>query len=326
MPIKDFQKYHKGLKMSNTEPNLDTYFFDSKTALKIALENNEVPTSNPKIPGLQICYYTADAPLQETPENCIFVPLEEVYNYFVTTKNRIPKGLDFSNTSYSRVEQLQLKEAFDGIIQTAIFERDNLSKLYAQEIKNFQPNFNDEKWRVFIPCCRETLVMQYISKAIAKTFERLGYDVFVSTQDNAMQSCMDILPLLHNMYTFKPHITVNINHFVNEILHEDVFNFVWFQDAMPVLTNDSHQEVRQRDTIFFLIKYHQELLQKKGITSQYQPFCIDTITYKKREEILKQKKIVFIGSSYAERLTEFPFSQRVTQTLLKQFKKKLYYQ
>jgi hypothetical protein len=283
---------------------LDTYFFNPNSALEISKQNNLVETTNPRTPGLQICYYNADEPLIDAPENCIFVPLENVYNYFVTTKNRIPKNMDFSNTTYQHTEQLQIKETFDNILRTSLVEKENLIQLYAKEIQKIKPDFSEKPWRVFIPCCRETTVMQYISKNIAKTFESLGYEVFISTQDNAMQSCLEILPLLHNMYTFKPHITVNINHFVNEVLHDDVFNFVWFQDPMPSIMDDSHIDIRKRDHIFHLSSMLNRALEAKNIKSTYQPFCLDENIYIERKEIKRERKIVFIGSSYKDRLTK----------------------
>ena len=97
---------------------------------------------------------------------------------------------------------------------------------------------------------------------------------------------------------FNPHVTININ-YLNHIISEDVFYFVWIQVALPWITDqDIEVRLRRKDRVFHLTHYLGDLLEKKGIDSSYQPFCIDHNTYKNRSDVSREDKIVVIGSSY----------------------------
>lgn len=280
----------------------DIYFFDAQTALKTALEQNPTRTSNPKIDGLQICYYNAEMPLENAPENCIFVPLENVYNYFITTKNRFPSNLSYVNTSYTVEEQKELSQAFDDILKTARLTRSQFVAEYVKEIEQFKPDFSEKPLRVFIPASRETTVMQYVANNIAEAFKKLDYDVHFFIEDNAMQGSGDALPYYHAIHEAKPHIIISINHFNNTFLHDDVFNVIWFQDPMPVLSDTSNEVIkhRKRDLVFNLSKVIEGLLDKKNVSSRLQPFCVNQNLFKINPKIEKKDKIVFIGGSYKE--------------------------
>lgn len=290
--------------MSNIK-NQDTYFFDAQTALNEAKKNKPIDTTNDRIKGLQICYYNADHAIKDAPINCIHVALENVYNYFITTKNRIPTNLSFEGSAYGVNERNELAQAFDQIINIVKKERENLISLYVKEIQNLKPNFKEKPLRVFIPACRETSVMQYISKNIANSFKKLGYDVYYFIQDNAMQGC-DTLTFLHSLHSYNPHITININHLNNIMLNESILNFVWFQDSMDIINNDAPLNLRENDYIFALIPGIQNALIKKGaVDTKLQNFCIDTNIYKKELSIKKNRKVVFIGGSYKNNYDPF---------------------
>lgn len=284
--------------MVETKP-LDTYFFSAKKALEIAKQQNRVETSVKSVDALQVCYYTADEKLSNTPKNCIYVPLENVFNYFVTTTNRFPKAISFEDSSFSMPEQAELNAAFGEILGSAQEERRSLMKVYVNEIKQNEPNFNDEKLRVFLPACRETTVMQYVSKNIAEAFEDLDCEVFYHIQDE-LGDC-HTLPLLHNLHDFNPHIIISINHLDNTFLHDNTFNFSWFQDPMPFLYNGEKVKIRQRDYIFTLFEEYKDLLIKKGVNKNHiypQSFATNPKIFFKDESIKKENKIVFLGSDY----------------------------
>ncbi|RXJ98221.1 hypothetical protein CRU98_10695 [Arcobacter sp. CECT 8986] len=284
----------------------DTYFLDANEALKEAKKNNKIIGQNPRIKFDQICYYNAQEELENAPSNCIFVPFENVYNYFVTTKNRRPTKLNYDNIEISQEERKEFTNAFTSVLTQVEQEREALTEIYKKQIQEYKPDFNDEKLRVFIPANKATTVMQHISKNIAKAFEQTGkYEVCYLIQEDDMQA-MDYLIYYHKIDEFKPHITFNINHTYNSFLHKDVFNFVWFQDTMEIVTNKEPLNQRKRDYIYCLIPGIKYALEKKGAKNiSLQNFCIDTSIYKKREEIKKEKKIVFIGGSYKDNLTPY---------------------
>lgn len=278
----------------------DTYFLDAKTALKVALQANEVETSSVNVKGLQVCYYEAEEPLKDAPQNCIFVPLDNVYNYFVTTKNRFPSEINFDNTQFTKDERELLTTSIHQILYKSRVERAELIDILMKQVKELKPDFNDKKLRVFVPACRETTVIKNISENIAKTFEKMGYEVCFFIQDNAMQGCVDILPYIHTLHEFNPHIIVNINHLNNHYLNDEVFNFVWFQDTMPIVVNKEPIHLRKRDYIFALLYGIQFALGLKGVNCDIQDFCISTDVYKVNKNIQKKQKVVFIGGSYLE--------------------------
>jgi hypothetical protein len=135
--------------------------------------------------------------------------------------------------------------------------------------------------------------MRHASQNIATAIEDLGYEVFFKlfngTEDE--QAIKDV-------YEFNPHVTININ-WLNQYTSANVFNFVWIQDAMEWLTCEHTSiELRERDKIYHLTEYIFHLLQKQGVQSEYQPFCVNTGIFKRRNHIKRRKKIVMIGSSY----------------------------
>ncbi len=290
----------------------DTYFLDANKALEEAKKKNRVLGINSRITFEQICYYNAEEELENAPSNCIFVPFENVYNYFVTTKNRRPEKLNYDNVDMSKEDRKELTASFTAILKLVEEEREALAQLYKEQIQNYKPDFSDEKLRVLIPANKNSTVMKHISKNVARAFEETGkYEVCYLIQENDMQD-MDYLIYYHKVDEFKPHITFNINHMNNEFLNEYVYNFIWFQDTMEIVTNDEPLNQRERDYILCLLPGVKNALENKGAkNTQLQDFCIDTSIYKKRPDIKKEKKIVFIGGSYKDNTMPYENSLKV---------------
>lgn len=303
--------------MKENKP-LDTYFFSAKKALEVAKKQNRVETSVKTVDALQVCYYAGEEELENTLKNCIYVPLEEVYNYFISTKKRFPKAISFEDTEYSMPEQAELNAAFSEILGAAKEERSKLVDLYAEEIRLSKLDFNDKKLRVFIPACRETTVMQFVAKNIADAFEELGYEVFYNIQDE-LSDC-STLTFLVNHLAFNPHITVNINHLSNDYISEDVFNFIWVQDPIPQLFNDQELNLRERDYFFTLVDEYNPVLRKKGLRESHllsQSFATNPRLFFEDTSIKKENKIIFLGSDYN-------FEARLSATITDKFLQKLY--
>ncbi len=300
-----------------SEKIVDTYFFDSKLALEVALQKNRAETNNPRLKGLQICYYNGEE-LKNTPKNCIHLPLDNIYSYFVTTNNRFPKFVCYQNTNFTASDQIAFNAKIAEVLNFSIIENNRLVEKYKRKIKKNKPDFSEKTLRVFVPACRETVVMQYISKNVASAFKNLGCKVKYYIQKSDMQCC-GALDNLKAQYKFNPHITFNINHLNNEFIHKDVMNFIWFQDLMPILTDNESLNLRKRDFIFTLNKGMIKALKSKGAEKQnckIQPFCIDTDIYKSRKSIQRKEKIVFIGSSYKQAFDNVPVPKKLKQKIL----------
>ena len=168
----------------------DSYFFNVHDAIEEAKKNKFVNVGHPTIFGKQLCYYNADEKVEDLPENCIFVPLEKFYNFFHTTRYRLPKRVvvyndDFDNPMEAKLLSDQLVE----ILEIAKNDRNKLVDLYLQENIDLKPNFKDEKLRIFIPTSRITIVMQYVSKAIYEVLKQNDkYDVKLFIEETEFES------------------------------------------------------------------------------------------------------------------------------------------
>lgn len=279
----------------------DTLFFSPQKALETALKNNEVET----IPGhpiraLQICYYIGEQLINENiPKNCIHIDLENLYNYFVTTKNRFPQIYDLYSNDLNTDEAKILAKNIDDVLMVVKQERDKLVNLYVKQIIEQKPNFNDKKLRVFIPTIREATVIKHVSKNLSEAFEKAGYEVLFYLPDELGEQYP--LAKYHYMYEFNPHIVVAIDFIENQVLNDNVFFFCWMQDPMPILYNGEPIKLRNRDYYFSLLnKFTKRLILKNVNESKifFQPFATNTNIFYEDKKIIKKEKIVFLGSDY----------------------------
>ncbi len=278
----------------------DSYFLNSYLALEKALENNKL-LINGVTKSTQICYYDGEK-LENTPYNCINVPIKDIVEYFSNTPNRYPTTIEASQSSIKTQEELnQFKSILLQLFNISRQKQLEKIDLLKKQIKNQKPNFNDSALRVFIGGCRETTVMQYVSKNIVDSMRETGFEVKFHIQSSDLEAC-NLLQHLESMVRFNPHITININHLNNEYLSDGVFNFVWFQDAMPILTNDDSINLRDRDFIFSYSDLYTELLLKKNIPEnkifQQNLIPVDTKEFFLDKSIEKKDKVIFVGSFY----------------------------
>ena len=284
----------------------DTYFFNGEVALEVASQENRYGAFNHL---LQICYYDGEKIESDLP-NLIHLPLENL-SVLAEERSRLPIGLNFSGLRASESAKKEMIEHFKTLLRAVYEKRATLNKMYFEKSKNAKLNFN-EPLRFYLLADKSTKVMQHISKNIADELELAGYNVFFDLYQG-----IEELACLKKFSDFNPHVTININSFNNNFLNEDVFNFVWFQDSMPVLLNDVKIQVRKRDYVFSLVDDQDKLLKKKKIPFKRQSFCVNTRKYKRVKTIQRSKKIVFIGSSYHQDI----FYEGKNKKLLKQLKK-----
>jgi len=284
------------------ENHLDTYFISSTSAVKEAKKQNKVQYDK-FTSGMQICYY-AGKKLKKAPPNCINVPLEKIFQYFRDTKNRKPETISYENTGFNKEQRSILTTKIIQTINQSILAQNELILQYKNKILQNKPDFKEKKWRVFIPASKLTSVMQHVSKHIATTFKSLGYKVLFFIEKNDLEYS-SLLSQLKAHYEFNPHITINLNHFNNEYLHKNVFNIVWIQDPMISITHkQSKITTRPRDIIYSLAKPLDYYLKNKEIPFTRQNFAINRNIYKKYKNVKREKKIVFVGSSYLSNLNE----------------------
>ena len=301
----------------NSSSYFDTYFLDSQTALKSALQKNEVLSPNGIVSSLQICYYDGDK-IDNAPINCINVPFDSIINYFSTTKNRLPTVIDSTNTNFSSQDISSLKYNFQKKMAKVNKIVNNKIKKLHEEISNLKPDFQDKTLRIFAHGCKETVLIKHFVKGIIDALKKFGYETHLHKQFSEIESCCEVFHL-QALKNFNPHITININHLNNQYISSEVLNFIWFQDRLAVERINSSHQLRQRDYVFHLIKSLSDLLMSRGIQSTYQGFCINTDVYKNRESIERKDKIVMIGSSYKAEFDLIPNKRKneIVKKLLK---------
>jgi hypothetical protein len=264
----------------------DTFFKDPLEARRIAQQKNTF-YFNRNVVSTQICYYTGEKKLINTPYNCIYVPTDDMLNFFVNTKYRLPTKIEI-DVSPSLLQDIK---------------REIVKKIHheVEKTTHLHPDFSEKKLRVFIPACRDTIVLKNVSKAIAKAFENFDVDVRFHIQENDLEAC-STLHSIRDFIDFNPHILFLINHLEHDkYKSQGLFRFIWFQDRVDALYDDKFVYLQEREYIFSLLREFQEALNKKNIPSERQGFCANELIFKKNPNIIREKKIVFIGSSYADK-------------------------
>lgn len=303
------------------KPIRDTFFLDSKRALKQAKKQKTLTVTEKPLPwsifntdiatqkrqifynDLQICYYVGEKlEIDNTPENFINVPFDKVFDFFKETRLRYPEVINFKGIDLSDSEKENIIKLFIQTLQNANGYKNEKVQEYINIIKNNKPNFN-EPLRFFFMANRHTTVMQYVSRNICNSLRKLGYEVYFSIEDNLMES-ISMSSHLYEFATFNPHVTININHLNNQFLNNHIFNFVWFQDPMPILMDNSKIQLRNRDKIFTLDK----IIMKKFREEDYElrSFCVNKDEFFKDKSIARRNKIIFIGSSYQDMVKSYP--------------------
>jgi len=286
---------------TENQEHQDAYFIVKDVAARVAEQRNRVKLGHPTITGLQICYF--DGPNDpEDPPNLIGVRLEDSFEYFSKTRNRLPTTF----VGFQGAPR-ELSELFAQTIMTAARARQSLCASHLDRIRSFShaPSAG-APFNIFMPTNRLTTVMQYASKGLATAFESLGHNVLLSMEANEMEQ-LDPLIHLQSLSAFEPHVVVLINQstFVAEGLPEQIFNIVWWQDAMPELLQGNKIKARDRDITFSALQQLDPLLENCGVNEiARQGFCVDTSVFLNDERAARENKIVFVGHSYIDHLID----------------------
>ena len=285
--------------MSNKKVYKDTYFFNQENALEVAKQQNRSGMFN----DLQICYYNPlDIPLQESYENLIPLPLEKIYDYMVETPNRMIKDINLSSDLPSDLCQ-DIAKYITKSQKNAVQKKYDFGLEYKNAIKNAFLDF-DEPWRIFFLTSRHTTVLQYVIENIAEAFNGLGYDTFISKEQNDMQSWhIDNNNAWHlkDIYEYNPHIVINLDNLNETLYNVSTFNFTWFQDSTAILYNKTKIDLNVRDYIFTLHDEFRDALIQKGVDKSKlfrQSFATNPKIFFENKLIKKENKVVFLGSNY----------------------------
>lgn len=271
----------------------DSYFLDAKAALEIAKQQNRFNYSS-----LQICYYAGEK-IESSLPNLIHLPFDKFVNNLAQGVDRLPQKIDFTNLDLSEDVRADIVKSFEALLAQAQSLRKAFNEEYLKAVIASDVDFS-KPLRFYLQANATTQVMQYVSKAIADSLKFMGYDVFYDLDEGTRD-----LFCHKNIFLYNPHVVININYLGNQWLGEKRFNFIWFQDPMPLLTNpDIKINLRKRDFVYSLLELFDGFLERKKVPFERQGFCINRDIYRLDKSIAREKKIVFIGSSYSHFIQE----------------------
>ena len=278
----------------------DTYFFSPQEALRVAAEQNR--SDDLLQYELQVCYYDGEK-IDSDLVNLIHLPIDKLLDKLSTGTKRIPTHINFVGLDISLEVANEIENNLLQTFRQARGLRRKLNEAYVDGARLLQINF-DEPLRFYLKANSRTRVMQFVTKDIVEELERKGYEVHFEL----LQGIEDI----HNIksfYEFNPHIVISLNHFDNMYLSPDVFHFAWFQDPMPIVTNEAPIFHRKRDYIFTYQTFVKNNLLKKGIPKdkifEQKVIPANTASFYLNDNINKENKVVFVGSFYQNQYTNY---------------------
>lgn len=276
-------------------PYKDTYFLSYEKALEIAKQQNKLDIDGYKI---QICYYDGEKK-ENNLDNLIHLPLDNFIDSLSLMNSRIPTQLNFLGFEFSEDILNEIQKHFIDSIKVVKEIRRQIMITYIDKILNQKLDFK-EPLRFFLMGHKNTRVMRYVSQNIHKTLLSMGYESYFHLQKGTEFKSIDIIKKIAE---FKPHVTININNLNNNYINENCFNFIWFQDPMPILTNEETINLREKDFFFSYQTIFDEQLKNKGIPPekiQRQYFGYYPKDFLVEKNIKRENKIVFVGSYYEE--------------------------
>ena len=277
--------------------HFDSYFIDPLLALNVAKQRNRVYCGHPTIDGLQLCYYRGELP-EHGLENLVHVELDDLVDFFVRTKLRLPEKLEIP-------EQLEpeLKSAVEQDMGNALDmikkQRNLVIQHLTRKAKLLKPVVVDgEPIRILCSTSRFTTVMQYCSRGVAKAFEKRGFRVLFYSETNEMD-VRNYIDFLNQYIAFNPHAVFGINALHNRIYHEDVISLIWWQDLMTQIKSGERLDWRKNDFNFSVSPLFDDYLKQCGAaTVERQHFVIDDDVFYADPAQSRQPGVVFVGTSY----------------------------
>ncbi|MCF6211294.1 MAG: hypothetical protein L3J88_10070 [Gammaproteobacteria bacterium] len=302
-----------------TAPDSNLYFFDYQQAYRTAAQHNQVSTTHPSITALQICFY--DGPPQvDALENMISLPFEQVESRLIELPYQLPSQLIFPHGTPDNFIN-EIGRVFEQTLKNVIQRRKMLTARIQQQLKNQRPEFDkNTPLRILLKSSRLTTVMQHCSRQLARALEKQGHEVFLCMEENDMQM-LDSYLHIKALAAFNPHVVFNINALDTQHLHPDVFYFSWWQDPMPSITRGVTLPWRERDITLSLTRNFDDYLQHCGCPEvRRQHFCIDKEIFNTAHDVKRENKIIFIGSSYRDRLRKSSRENGALQDIIARMK------
>ena len=293
---------------------LDTYFFSARDAYREAIQQKQVDLKHPTVYGLQVCYYDGDE-MADAPANMLHLPAEQVADRLLDARTRPPTAIHVPAGTPDDVHA-QLLGVFDNLIRQTMLDRNKRFLERMRQARELAPSGTRDRFKVMLVTTRVTQVLQFETYDLARAFESLGHEVLVAIEPNAMEQLFEY-ELLMTYLDFAPDVFVIINHVRNRWLHPDVSHVIWFQDLMKPLVSGEQIHLRDNDQVYSATVELDSYLQTCGVDNvQRQSFCVDTSVFHPPASASRRRRIVFVGSAYAPKVSEGPRTREMAQELV----------
>lgn len=304
----------------------DALFTQPVMALWMAKQQIKTYKINPNVPGIQVCYAIGNEFEEDTPENLVMLPEEEMVETLIKKGYRLPKKVIVSpfDSEALKAQGRQFLEYLQS--QSKSYLTSYLNPL-VEQCKAWEPDYTESTWRVLIFASRYTTVMRYAFENMAKAFEKIGLEVtFIMDTPYSQMTGTNVVEKLVEV---KPHFTFNINHLNQEILHKKFFNVVWWQDLMPEIQKPDNPNMKRERALHYAFGdfIYRHVLQAGARSVEYQEQCAnEEIYFPPEKEKHRRDAIVFVGSSYASEPDNFAkhYGKAATQAVMDDFKRLIY--
>ncbi len=287
----------------------DRYYLDRHVAWLAALQGNRVQLDGYIVDDRQLCFYDGEL-IEDGPETLVPVSLDDFVEYFSRTRLRLPTQLYIPRHLDGETKAL-LRGQFYELVHACQQRRLKYALAWILRCQGLDPwrRERSPRLRFFLPTNRRTTVMQYCSMALAKALETLGHDVYVSIEQNDLEY-LDNSVISQEYFTFQPDAVININHVNSVMLHDHVVNVIWWQDPMEAIVSGRTILPRCLDIHLAESQGIVFLLQRCGIDQpRLQRFCVDETVFHPDPTVPRERKIVFVGSSYQHCLGDLSAEQ-----------------
>ena len=299
----------------------DTYFINTKRAMKIAKQKNNVSLYNGH--GTQICYYSGEE-IKNTPSNMIYLPLDDVKSFFYKTDYRLPEFIDFIGSVYEDLETDQnnfkdmILNIFNEIEETQAKDNEELFKQVKRD-KNEPIDFNHIK---FIIIVSKTLYYDYyFAKKMKSSLESLGHNVNILAEKGSSKKIINTLKtnyIYNNILNIKPDVVIFINDFKPELITEEKYQISIINGFIPLLKDIKNKTLREKDIICTQNYYVSDLLKKDNIKNEIIEHASDFKSKTNNSE--PKEDILLICNNYQD-LKGYLILKKMTKKLFKSINK-----
>ncbi len=277
----------------------DTYFINSKRALKTAKQNNQVKVYNGQ--GTQICYYYGTKLKKEFP-NLIHLPIDTIKKFFQKSNLRKPEYIDFIDSDYLDQDEAQenVKEIIAKIFDELTQEEKKINAKLLKKLQNLTPVQKKEKL-TFAIIVSKTLKENYkFAKNLSKSLKKLNHNAILLSEEG------DMKPLIYSIRTkniyerileIRPNSVVFINDLKTNFLPKSISQISILNSFISVLEKLNQNDIRKNDIILTSNYFIQKKLSKTNIKSEYIPPIYQKNQIKSKK-LISKKEHLLIHANY----------------------------